>query len=117
MATGSGLAAGPVPAIAPRPPGRFSNLSGREGAIGLAFVAPWIVGFVAFSALPMIASLVLSFTDFDPRQADETRFVGLENYARMLTDPTLIKASAVTLRFALIVVPLSLGFALPWRCW
>jgi ABC-type sugar transport system permease subunit len=86
-------------------------MAGREGITGLAFVAPWIIGFVVFSGIPMIASFVLSFTDFDPRQADEIRFVGLDNYARMLRDPALIKASLVTLRFALIVVPLTLAFA------
>lgn len=87
-------------------------MSGREGLTGLAFVAPWIVGFAVFSGVPMIASLILSFTDFDPRHADEAQFVGLQNYARMLSDPTLIKASLVTARFALIVVPLTLAFAL-----
>lgn len=112
MATAPGPAAGPLATVAPPRTGRFSGPNGRETATGILFVAPWIVGFVAFSALPMLASLVLSFTDFDPRQADEIRFVGAENYARMLSDPTLIKASAVTLRFALIVVPLSLAFAL-----
>jgi len=96
----------------PARPRRFSSAAAREGLTGLAFVGPWILGFVAFSALPMVASLVLSFTDFDPRQADEVRFVGLDNYAQMLRDPALIKASAVTLRFALIVVPVSLAFAL-----
>jgi multiple sugar transport system permease protein len=96
----------------PPRPRRFSSATAREGLTGLAFVGPWIIGFVLFSALPMLASLALSFTDFDPRQADEVRFVGLENYARMLNDPALIKASVVTLRFALIVVPVSLAFAL-----
>ena len=99
-------------AVLPPRPRRFATLIRREGLTGLVFVAPWIIGFVAFSALPMIASFVLSFTDFDPRFADETRFIGVENYARMFSDPTLIKASLVTLRFVVIVVPLTLAFAL-----
>jgi multiple sugar transport system permease protein len=112
MESMSGSAAGPVEAvIAPRPR-RFGSLTSHESLSGLAFVAPWIVGFVAFSALPMIVSFFLSFTDFDPRQADETRWIGLDNYARMLSDPALIKASLVTLRFAAIVVPVTLAFAL-----
>ena len=102
----------PTMAGLPARPRRFSSAAAREGLTGLAFVGPWIIGFAVFSALPMAASLVLSFTDFDPRQADEVRFVGLDNYAQMLRDPALIKASAVTLRFALIVVPVSLAFAL-----
>src|SRR5918992_3223491 len=88
------------------------GLRRRETATGLAFVAPWIIGFLAFSALPMVASLVLSLTDFDPRRADELRFVGLDNYLRLASDPAVIKSALVTLRFALIVVPLTLAFAL-----
>jgi multiple sugar transport system permease protein len=116
LKVGSGMATTPAThpamAAAPRRPRRFVPKLGRDGLIGLAFVGPWIVGFLLFSALPMLASLVLSFTDFDPRQADEVRFIGLDNYAQMLRDPALIKASAVTLRFALLVVPVSLAAAL-----
>jgi multiple sugar transport system permease protein len=100
-----------LPAALPRRP-RLAMLRDRESLTGLAFVTPWIVGFLAFSAIPMVASLVLSLTDFDPRQADEVRFVGLDNYARMASDPALIKSALVTLRFALIVVPVTLAFAL-----
>jgi multiple sugar transport system permease protein len=89
--------------------GRFAD---REARAGLLFVAPFIIGFLAFSALPMLASLVLSLTNFDPRAPDEIRFIGLDNYGRMLRDPILIESMWVTVRFALIVVPLSLGFAL-----
>jgi ABC-type sugar transport system permease subunit len=112
MATTSGSAAGPIPALMPPRPGRFTTLTGRQGIFGLLFISPWIIGFVVFSALPMLASLVMSLTDFDPRQADETRFVGLANYAGLFTDPAFIKSSLVTLRFALIVVPVTLVFAL-----
>ena len=112
MATTSESATGPMMALAPRRPRRLAALTSREGLSGLIFIAPWIVGFLAFSAIPMVASLVLSLTDFDPRQADEIRFIGLDNYARMFGDPAFIKASLVTLRFALIVVPLTLAFAL-----
>ena len=84
----------------------------REAKTGLLFVAPFIVGFLLFSALPMLASLVLSFTDFDPRRPDEMRFIGLDNYLRMTRDPILLESLWVTVRFALLVVPLTLAFAL-----
>jgi multiple sugar transport system permease protein len=111
METTSGAAAGQLLAT----PGwrrRLGSLRTRESLTGLAFVSPWIIGFLTFTAIPMLASLVLSFTDFDPRQADETQFVGLANYTAMLSDPAFIKATLVTLRFALIVVPVTLVFAL-----
>ncbi|HEY7464298.1 MAG TPA: sugar ABC transporter permease [Candidatus Limnocylindria bacterium] len=112
MEATSGSAAGPMTALTPGRRRRFAELRSRESLAGLIFVSPWIVGFLAFSAIPMAASLVLSLTDFDPRQADEIRFIGLDNYIRMFSDPALIKASLVTLRFALIVVPVTLAFAL-----
>ena len=92
--------------------GVVGGLQREERLHGLLFLSPWIVGFLAFSAIPMVASLALSLTDFDPRQADEVRFVGLENYARMASDPALVKSALVTLRFALIVVPITLAVAL-----
>jgi multiple sugar transport system permease protein len=112
MTATPGSAAGPVIAVGRRPGGRFARFTERESLTGLIFVAPFIIGFLAFSGLPMIASLVLSLTDFDPRVANETRFVGLDNYVGMLSDSALIKSALVTLRFALIVVPLTLAFAL-----
>jgi ABC-type sugar transport system permease subunit len=92
--------------------GRFATLAARESLTGLAFVAPWIVGFLLFYALPMVASLILSLTDFDPRRADEIHFIGLGNYAQMLRDPILLQSLGVTLRFALLVVPITLAVAL-----
>jgi len=89
-----------------------SNASRREWRTGLLFIGPWIIGFVVFSALPMIASLVLSLTNFDPREPDEIKFICLANYARMLDDPILRESIWVTLRFALMVVPLTLAAAL-----
>ncbi|MGH2446049.1 MAG: carbohydrate ABC transporter permease [Candidatus Limnocylindria bacterium] len=93
-------------------PGLWARLTSRDSLTGLAFVAPFIIGFLIFSALPMLASLALSFTDFDPRRPDEISFIGLDNYARMLRDPILLESLWVTVRFALMVVPLTLGFAL-----
>jgi multiple sugar transport system permease protein len=103
-------AAGPPTARPPR--SRWRAFTERESLTGLVFVSPFIVGFIVFSAIPMLASLVLSLTDFDPREPDEVRFIGLSNYAQMLSDPVLHQALGVTVRFALLVVPLTLAFAL-----
>ena len=53
----------------------------------------------------MIASLVLSLTDFDLVHPDAVQFVGLDNYARMTTDPNVLKSLIVTFRFAIIAIP------------
>ena len=99
-------------AVVPPRRSRWSGLTDRESVTGLIYVAPFIVGFILFSAVPMIASFVLSLTNFDPREPDEIVFIGLDNYARLLNDPVVAESLWVTLRFALMVVPLSLAFAL-----
>jgi multiple sugar transport system permease protein len=94
----------------------WSTPSGREVLWGVIFIAPWIIGLVLLTAGPMIASLVLSLTDFDLINPDSVHFIGLDNYARLTSDPNVIKSLIVTFRFAIIAIPLtmfaSLGFAL-----
>lgn len=109
---GPGYRPQPVIPAVPPPRGRWQSLASQESRTGLIFISPWIIGFVLFSALPMIASLYLSFTNFDPIRPGQTQFIGLANYQRMLNDPVLIHSLSVTVRFALMVVPLTLVFAL-----
>ncbi|MFI7461340.1 carbohydrate ABC transporter permease [Nonomuraea sp. NPDC049646] len=88
--------------------GRFRR---RETWSFYAFVAPWIVGFVVFTAIPMVASLGLSFTDWDSFQAPN--FIGFDNYVELFTeDPLFWAALRHTLYFAVVSVPLSLLIAL-----
>ena len=103
---------GQVVAVIPPAPGRRWRRLDSEAVTGLLYVSPFIVGFILFSALPMLASFVLSLTDFDPREPDEIHFIGLGNYTRLLGDPVVAESLWVTLRFALMVVPLTLVFAL-----
>ena len=76
------------------------------------FLAPALAALVAFFLLPVVAAFALSLTDFDlyaladPRNL---RFVGLENYARLLHDPTFWKAAANTLFFVAVGAPLSVA--------
>ena len=98
--------------VIPPPPSRRWRRLDSEAVTGLLYVSPFIVGFILFSGLPMLASFVLSLTDFDPREPDEVNFIGLGNYTRLLGDPVVAESLWVTLRFALMVVPLTLVFAL-----
>ncbi len=88
----------------------------REAFWGFVFVGPWLIGLVLFTAGPMIASLVMSLTNFDLVHPETVRFVGLDNYLRMARDPTIATSLIATLKFAAITIPLtmlaSLGFAL-----
>ena len=91
---------------------RTSAIARRERNWGLVFLAPWIVGFLVFFLGPMIASLVFSFTNLVLVRPDETRFVGIDNWRRIFTDPLVLRSLAVTVRFLLISVPLSLALPL-----
>jgi multiple sugar transport system permease protein len=94
-------------AVRPRWRRRMSPLARREMKWALIFISPWIVGFLAFTLLPMIATLVFTFTNINLNQAQPLRFVGLENYQRVLADASTWQALGVTLKFALISLPVA----------
>jgi multiple sugar transport system permease protein len=85
-----------------------SALARKEARWGLLFIAPWIVGFFAFTLFPMVASLVLMVTNVRLDQADPIRFVGLDNITRMLGDHTTWDSLAVTFRFAAFNLPIAI---------
>jgi ABC-type sugar transport system permease subunit len=86
---------------------RLSPLARREARWALIFIAPWIVGFLAFTLIPMVATLVFTFTNVNLSQAEPLRFVGLDNYAALLRDQQTWDSLGVTLRFGLIALPVA----------
>ncbi len=85
----------------------------KEALWGLFFLSPWIIGFVLFYLLPMIASFGFSLMEFNPAVPDEARFLGFQNWQRALfNDPEVRRSFVRTLHFAAISLPISLGFAL-----
>ena len=87
----------------------------RQDLAGYAFIAPWIIGFLVFTAGPMLASLLISLHSWSMLSPPE--WVALENYRRILTDDPLFAASLLnTGYFVAFSVPLgiivSLGLAL-----
>jgi multiple sugar transport system permease protein len=89
-----------------RPGGRWTAAERRELLWALAFLSPWIIGFLIFTAGPMIWSLYLSFTDYDPL-VDQATFIGLDNYVRMIEDPRVPLSMWNTVYFTVLFVPLS----------
>jgi ABC-type sugar transport system permease subunit len=83
----------------------MSTLARREARWGLLFLSPWIIGFIAFTALPMIATLGFTFTNVTLTQQEPLRFVGLDNYRRLLEDQQMWRSLGVTLRFAVLWLP------------
>lgn len=78
---------------------------------GYLFILPFIIGFLVFTVFPMLASLVLSFTEYDMLSAPA--FIGIENYKQLFSkDPLIYKTLYNTIFFAFTSVPLKLMFAL-----
>ncbi|TDE88794.1 sugar ABC transporter permease [Occultella glacieicola] len=82
----------------------------RDNRAGYAFLAPWLVGLFAFTIGPMLASLYLSFTDYNLIQSPN--FTGFDNLVRMLGDERLHTSLRVTFTYVLVGVPLQLIVAL-----
>jgi len=91
---------------------KISALSVWEWVWGYGFLAPWILGFLLFTAGPMLASLVLSFTDYNPVGTDAPKFIGLENWLAIFKDPTVQKSIYVTVNYVLISTPILIAVPL-----
>lgn len=94
---------------------RLSSWRAREAGAGFLLLAPGLLLLCVFLALPVVASLLLSLTDFDLYAIGDpsaARLVGLANYARLLQDPVFWRALANTFFFVLVGGPLTVGLAL-----
>src|SRR3954453_2765677 len=81
----------------------FSGFASRDTWAAFAFLSPWLFGFFVFTAGPMIASLILSFTDYSIIQA--THNVGTANYRTLYHDPEVRTALRNTFIFTVMAVP------------
>ncbi|GAB4125304.1 MAG: sugar ABC transporter permease [Roseiflexaceae bacterium] len=82
-----------------RPTGKIKRgrMERREEIEFYLFISLWIIGFLAFDAGPIIASLVISFTNWSALKPPE--WVGFANYQRMLIDPLFYKALSNSLYY------------------
>src|SRR4030066_996469 len=73
---------------------------------GYLFAAPWIVGFLIFVIIPLGYSLYWSFTDYRVTNNAPPNWVGMENYARLITNDPGFRSSIVnTLYLTAIGLP------------
>lgn len=81
-----------------------------DNKVAYLFLAPWLLGLFGITIGPMIASLVLSFTDYNLLQPPN--WVGLENFVAMANDARLHNSLRVTFVYVIVSVPLQLALAL-----
>jgi multiple sugar transport system permease protein len=87
-----------------------SSRERREERAAYGFLSPWIIGFAAFTLIPMVASLVLSFTNYD--LINPPTGAGLANYRELVQDPKVRTALTNTIIFTVLHVPLQIALAL-----
>ena len=82
----------------------------RNLFVGLAFISPWIAGFLVFTLYPVCASLFLSFCDYDVLTSPV--WIGTLNYSELVADSIFWKSLYNTLFFAAFSLPLGLVMSL-----
>lgn len=76
----------------------------RTALIGYLLISPWLIGFIVFTAAPLLVSLWDSFTNLTVFQSGA--WIGLQNYTRLMDDPLVGVALGNTLFYTALFVPL-----------
>ncbi len=82
----------------------------NNNTVGYVFLAPFVIGFLCFTIIPMISSLYYSCTDYN--MIDKETWIGIKNYVNLFKDERFINSIKVTLEYVFFSVPLKLAFAL-----
>lgn len=86
------------------------SLQKRESMSAYMYVSPWLIGFMLFTLIPMVASFYFSLTEYNI--VEEPRWIGLKNYVDVFQDPAFWQSLKVTLSFAVMALPSGLVFGL-----
>jgi multiple sugar transport system permease protein len=93
----------------------LSGFRDRETWTAYLFILPWVIGFLALTAGPMVASLYFSFTDYGVEQIagfEKTSYVGTDNYRQLLDDPRVVTSLKNTFIYTVMTVPAKMMVAL-----
>lgn len=83
----------------------------RETILGWVMVSPFLIGFVFLTAIPMIASFVISFSEWDMLSNPE--WIGFDNYKKLFFEDALALHSLnITILFTIVSIPLNILFGL-----
>lgn len=85
-------------------------LARREAKFGYFFISPWLIGFVCFTAGPVIASFYLSFTNYE--LFTPSQWSGWNNYRRLFEDPLFLQSIFNTVYYVIFAVPLGIAVSL-----
>ncbi|MGY0488620.1 carbohydrate ABC transporter permease [Streptomyces sp. WG-D5] len=94
---------------------RKKRSMGKQNLAGWLFSTPFLALFAVFMLFPIIATFVMSFTDFaqrNVRQPLDANFVGFDNYVKLFGDDQFLRALFNTAYFVVVGVPLTIGLGL-----
>lgn len=89
----------------------FRKFLYNDNTVGYVFAAPFIIGFICFSLIPILTSFYYAFTDYS-LGTKTAEFVGLKNFLKLFQDEVFHKSLWITLKYVFLSVPLKLIFAL-----
>jgi multiple sugar transport system permease protein len=102
----------PIGGFKARPPVKvvevpiLANLRRTQALAGYLCLLPWVIGFVLFKLIPILASFYISLTDFYMLEPDAAQLVGLRNYINVFQDSAATAALQATLLYSLLSIPL-----------
>lgn len=96
---------------------KMTPMARREMFVGLAFLSPWLLGFMVFTFIPLAATFIFSFASLKITDGimNPINFVGLSNYVQYFKDPQIWSNSTgnpgswmITLKYGLIALPIGI---------
>ncbi len=93
-------------------PDKHLSLRKYEATIGFLFLLPWLLGFLFFKLVPILAALGFYFTNFKMLEPEATRFIGLTNYLTFFKDSSAGASLFGSISYFLLSVPLEMVIAL-----
>lgn len=109
---GEQAVAAPRPHVAKVTPKRLwdSPVRRSQFLMAMVFIAPWVIGLLAFIVYPIFYTVYLSFMRYGG--FTEPEFIGLDNYTRMFNDGMFRQALWNTLYYTFLAVPIGVAVAM-----
>jgi multiple sugar transport system permease protein len=78
----------------------------RKFSVGYLYIAPWFIAYLLFGLVPFVLSFIMSFMDWPV--IGNPNYIGLDNYKNLLVDSSFHNSLWVTIRYAIVSVPLGM---------
>lgn len=88
---------------------RLSAETRYKRQIGLFLIFPWLIGLLVFKLIPILASLVISFTNYQLLGPDKPHFIGVQNYIHVFKDAVAGNVLWQTVNLTLVIIPLQIA--------